>query len=78
MNCDNKIKYPNKKEADIAAVHNSNTTKQDLQVAYKCNKHQCWHTGHPKDYSDNPVARIYQILDGNKSSKNRKNKGKIS
>ena len=77
MNCNNKIKYPNKNAALFALSQINSDSSNDgrSQTAYECKHHECWHTGHPKDYSDNPIARINQIFEQNQPSKRkRKNK----
>ena len=65
MNCNNKIKYPNKNAALIALSEINSEYSEDrgIQTAYECKHHECWHTGHSKDYSDNPFVRINQIFE---------------
>ncbi len=54
MNCNNKIKYPNKNAALIALSEINSEYSEDrgIQTAYECKHHECWHTGHSKDYSE--------------------------
>ena len=75
MNCNKKIKYPNKNTALIAVsrINSDPSNKDGNQTAYECRHHECWHTGHPKDYSDNPFVLIYQIFE---QKKPKKKKGK--
>ena len=74
MNCNNKIKYPNKNAALFALSQINADSSNDGrgQTAYECKHHECWHTGHPKDYSDNPIARINQIFEQNQPTKRKK------
>ena len=79
MNCNNKIKYPNKNAALIALSQINSEYSEDrgIQTAYECKHHECWHTGHSKDYSDNPFVRINQIFEQNQS-KRKKGKPKTN
>ena len=71
MNCNKKIKYPNKNAALIAVsrINSDPSNKDGNQAAYECRHHECWHTGHPKDYSDNTFVRINQIFEQNQSKR---------
>ena len=60
-NCGNKKRFASKKAAEDYirfGVFEDNGLEP-----YECKPHKCWHMGHPKDYSDNPVARINILLD---------------
>ena len=61
MNCGKKVKFDTKEEAELF-ITSLGPDGQGL-TAYLCNLHRCWHMGHPKNYADNPVARINNILD---------------
>ena len=77
MNCNNKIKYPNKNAALIALsqINSGYSEDRGIQTAYECKHHECWHTEHSKDYSDNPFVRINQIFE-QKQAKKKKGKRK--
>ena len=61
MDCAKKVKFDTKDEAQLF-ITSLGTDGQGLE-SYICNIHSCWHMGHPKNYDDNPVARINNILD---------------
>ena len=58
----------------LSQINSDSSNHGRSQTAYECKHHECWHTGHPKDYSNNPIARINQIFEQNQPSK--RNKGK--
>ena len=61
MDCSRKVRFSGRKEAEdyIRYV----LLDEKGMEAYECAQHNCWHMGHPKDYSNNPVVRVNQILD---------------
>ena len=61
MDCSLKVRFQDRKEAEdyIRYV----LIDEKGMEAYECTLHNCWHMGHPKDYSDNPVVIVHQILD---------------
>ena len=61
MDCGKKVKFDTKDEAQLF-ITSLGPDGRGLE-AYMCNLHRCWHMGHPKNYDDNPVARINNILD---------------
>jgi len=47
-----------------AHLHNRDLFREDGEMtSYPCAFHKGWHLGHPKDYKDNPVRRVHQLLD---------------
>ena len=76
MNCNNKIKYPNKNAAlfALSQINSDSSNDSRSQTAYECKHHECWHTGHPKDYSNNPIARINQIFAQNQPKTKKRTK----
>jgi len=60
MNCDTKIRFKTKEQTVdwIRIVEHGKGL-----VAYKCNRHLCWHMGHPSN-PDNPINRVINILEG--------------
>ena len=61
LNCDGKKRFGSKKAAEdyirFGVFENNGLDP------YECKAHKCWHMGHPKDYSDNPVARVNILID---------------
>lgn len=46
MKCDGKAQYASKGVAQKAALKASRESG-DLITAYRCQRHECWHIGHP-------------------------------
>jgi hypothetical protein len=74
MECKGKLKFNKKEEAEdyirslYLSGHSDVRRNSKGLEAYKCNTHSCWHMGHPKNYDDNPVARVNILLDKLKKS----------
>jgi len=61
VKCRKKVRFNNKEEVEDYIRYRVDNPK-GLE-AYKCNLHSCWHMGHPKNYDNNPVARVNILLD---------------
>ena len=61
MDCNTKIKFRSMKEAEDY-IKFELRDNEGLQ-AYECHYHRCWHMGHPKNYANNSVVKVHQILD---------------